>query len=203
MPRIGSHAWRPGSAASLAAPRCDTAVLIVDAISDLEGEDGESFAEHALAAAENLAQLCERARAAAIAVIFAGGARDLAGFRALVRHCQTDRVRGARIAVLLNPDGDDYFVPVVDAAGLPAPALDLLLEDLGVQTLIVAGNAPEACTLFGNNEGRLRDYNLIVPADCLMAAADEDAFIALYFMRNTLNADLTAAEELEFTAQPQ
>src|SRR5205814_1566967 len=62
-------------------------------------------------------------------------------FRAQVKHCLEDGVRGRPIAELLQPQADDYFVLKPKHSGFYSTALDILLDYLQVKTVILTGMA--------------------------------------------------------------
>ena len=83
----------------------------------------------------------------------------------------------------------DYFVLKPKHSGFYATTLDLLLEYLRVDTLIVTGIAANICVLFTADDAYMRDYNLLVPSDCV-AATSEDTEHSLCQMKSILKADV-------------
>src|SRR3954462_4425946 len=88
------------------------ALLLIDVINDLEFPEGDQLLHFALPMARRVAALAQRARAAAVPVIYVNDnfGRWRSDFHAQVEHCLRDGVRGRPIAELLRPDKDDYFV---------------------------------------------------------------------------------------------
>src|SRR2546429_9925373 len=88
------------------------ALLLLDVINDLEFEGGELLAPHALAAAEKIKELKQRAKRLGIPAIFVNDnfGKWRSDFKNLVTHVIDDGTRGREIAELLRPDDDDYFV---------------------------------------------------------------------------------------------
>jgi nicotinamidase-related amidase len=178
----------------------EIALVLVDVINDLEFEGGEKLFRHALPAAKNIAQLKERARSAGVPVIYANDnfGRWRSDFKRIVSHCLDEEVRGTPIAKLLAPDEDDYFVLKPKRSGFFSTTLDLLLEYLGARTLILVGFAGNNCVLFTANDAYMRDYQLIVPADCTASIKAEDNENALHQMQQVLKADIRSAAEIDF-----
>jgi nicotinamidase-related amidase len=178
----------------------EIALLLIDVINDLEFEGGEELFETALAAAKNIAGLKKRAHQARVPVIYVNDnfGKWRSDFKRIVTHCLQDNVRGRPIAELLQPDDDDYFVLKPKHSGFFSTTLDLLLEYLGARTLVLTGIAGNNCVLFTANDAYLRDYKLIIPADCTASIRREDNDNALHQMEGVLKADIRASAEVEF-----
>src|SRR4051812_19090358 len=119
------------------------AVVLIDVINDLEFPEAEPLLGYALPMAKRIKLLKQRARAAGIPVIYANDnfGRWQSNFNAQVEHCLQDGVRGRPVVELLAPDDDDYFVLKPKHSGFYCTALDILLEYLGVKTVILTGIA--------------------------------------------------------------
>ena len=180
----------------------DIAIVLIDVINDLEFDEGEQLLETALPAAKNIARLKQRAREAKVPIIYVNDnfGRWRSDFKKIVDRCLHSDVRGRPIAELLVPDEDDYFVLKPKHSGFFSTTLDLLLEYLGVRTLIVAGFAGNNCVLFTANDAYMRDYKLIVPADCIASNTKADNENALQQMSQVLKADTRPSTEIDFAA---
>ena len=84
-------------------------------------------------------------------------------FTSQIQHCLEAHSRGRPVVELLRPDPDDYFVLKPRHSGFYCTALDALLDDLGVQTVILTGFATNICVLFTANDAYLRDLHVVVP----------------------------------------
>src|SRR5262249_7041035 len=102
------------------------------------------------------------------------------------------------IAELLRPDKDDYFVLKPKHSGFFSTTLDLLLDYLGVKTVVLAGMAANICVLFTANDAYLRDFQLFVPSDCVASNTEDENRHALEQMRKVLKADIRPSTELHF-----
>ena len=121
-------------------------------------------------------------------------------FKKIVNHCLEDDVRGRSIAELLIPDEEDYFVLKPKHSGFFSTTLDLLLEYLGVRTLVICGFAGNNCVLFTANDAYMRDYQLLIPADCTASNEPADNENALRQMKDVLKADTRPSSEIDFNA---
>lgn len=175
------------------------ALLLIDVINDLEFPEGEQLLSAARRMAENIAALKKRAKQADIPVIYANDnfGRWRSDFSAQVEHCLRDGVCGQPIAELLRPEEDDYFVLKPKHSGFYSTTLDLLLDYLRATTLIITGLAGNNCVLFTANDAYLRDFHLIVPADCVASNTEEQNRAALEQMRTVLKADIRSSGELD------
>lgn len=175
------------------------ALLLIDVINDLEFEGSEALAAQALPMAEKIAALKARAKAAGIPAIYVNDnfGRWRSDFTALVARCLDEDVPGRPLAELLRPDEDDYFVLKPKHSGFYATALDILLAYLGVDTLILTGVAGNICVLFTASDAYIREFQLVVPGDCVASNRPEDNRHALEQMRDFLRADITPSTELD------
>jgi nicotinamidase-related amidase len=175
------------------------ALLLIDVINDLEFPGGDRLLPQALAMAERLAALKQRATRAGIVTIYVNDnfGRWRSDFKSQVRHCLEDGVRGRPMTALLEPGDDDYFVLKPKHSGFYGTALDLLLRYLGPTTLILTGIAGNSCVLFTAHDAFMRDYHLYVPADCCASIAEQDNQRALDTMRGSLDADIRCSADLD------
>jgi nicotinamidase-related amidase len=176
------------------------ALLLIDVINDLEFPDGDQLLEHALPMARRIAALKERARGEGVPVIYVNDnfGRWRSDFTAQVEHCLEDGVRGRPIAELLRPGKDDYFVLKPKHSGFFSTTLDILLEYLGVRTVVLTGIATNICVLFTANDAYMRDFHLVVPRDCVASNTEAENRYALEQIRTVLKADIRASTELSF-----
>ena len=179
--------------------KAEVALLLIDVINDLEFDGGEKLLEYALPMAERIAALKEQARRAGIPVIYVNDnfGRWQSDFNKLLKHCLEDDVRGKPLADLLRPDEDDYFVLKPKHSGFFSTTLDTLLEYLKARTLILTGVAANICVLFTANDAYMRDFNLVIPSDCVASNTTEENEHALKLMQQVLKADTTPSVELD------
>jgi len=175
------------------------ALLIVDAINDLEFEGGAAMLPRAVRMARAIAALKRRTTSAGIPAIYVNDnfGRWRSDFRRIVSHCLQDGVRGQPVVELLVPDDDDYFVLKPKHSGFHSTSLDVLLAHLGVQTLILTGLAGDFCVLLTAHDAYMRDYRLFVPGDCVASDPQRDNESALQHMRKVCKADTTLSTALD------
>lgn len=177
------------------------ALLLIDVINDLEFEDGEKLLPHALAAAQRIAAFKRRCAAAGIPAIYVNDnfGKWRSDFKNLISHCVDDKTRGREIVELLKPEREDYFVLKPKHSGFYCTTLDLLLKHLGVETLILTGFTADICILFTANDAYMRDYRLVIPADCVASQEETENQRALKFMERVLKADIPLSTGIDLS----
>jgi nicotinamidase-related amidase len=177
----------------------DVALLLIDVINDLEFETGKELLKHALPMARQVAALKRRAKEAGIPVIYVNDnfGKWQSDFNKILKHCLEDDVRGQPLAEMLRPEEDDYFVLKPKHSGFFSTTLDTLLEYLEARTLILAGVTADICVLFTANDAYMRDFNLVIPADCVASPSAAENQHALELMQRVLKADITPSTELD------
>jgi nicotinamidase-related amidase len=180
----------------------DTALLIIDMISDFEFEDGARLLRGALPAARAIARLKKRARAANVPVIYVNDnfGQWRSDFRQLLQRCLNDGVAGEPVARLLAPDAEDYFVLKPANSGFFATPLEALLKLMGVKKLVLTGVAADHCILFTAADAYVRNYALIIPGDCVAAVNPQHTKISLPYFKRVMKADVRPAARVQFSA---
>jgi nicotinamidase-related amidase len=178
------------------------ALLLVDVINDLEFSGGDRLLERALPMAAALARLKQRVKPLGIPAIYVNDnfGRWQTDFRKTVEHVLRDGCPGRPIAELLRPDTDDYFVLKPKHSGFFSTTLDTLLEHLGARTLIITGLTTHICVLFTASDAYMRDFGVLVPADCVASEDPEVERSTLRLMADVVKADTTPSHELDLEA---
>jgi nicotinamidase-related amidase len=177
----------------------DVALLLIDVINDLEFPGGDVLLPHALPMAQRIAALKQRAQALGIPVIYVNDnfGKWRSDLGALVRHCLEEDVRGRPVVALLRPGPEDYVVLKPKHSGFFSTTLDTLLKYLQVSTLILTGMAGNVFVLITPNDAFMRDFRLVVPADCVASIDPEENRHALAQMRDVLGADVSPSTALD------
>jgi nicotinamidase-related amidase len=181
------------------------ALLLIDVINDFEFENGEQLLEQAMPAAKQIAQLKAGAKRVGLPVIYVNDnfGKWQSDLNKIVSHCLEDGVRGEPFVKQVLPDEDDYFVLKPKHSGFYCTSLDLVLEHVGSRSLILAGIAGNNCVLFTANDAYMRDFKLIIPADCTASETEAENEYALKQMEKVLKADITRSDELDLEALKQ
>jgi nicotinamidase-related amidase len=179
-------------------PRSRVALLLIDVINDMDFAGAEALVRHALPMARRIARLKERAVALGIPCVYVNDnfGQWRSDFRELVDHCTTADVPGREVARLLRPDTDDYFVLKPKHSAFFGTTLDMLLDELGADTVILAGVAGNICVLFTANDAYMRDLRLYVPEDCTASNTTRENNAALEQMRTVMKAKTMPSAKL-------
>ena len=181
-----------------ATPACRTALLLVDVINDMVFKGSGPLVKQAEAMAPRLRALKQRAHKAGIPVIYINDnfGQWRSDFHSRVDHCLNDDVPGRKVASILQPDQDDYFVLKPKNSAFYDTTLDTLLEDLGTERLILTGIAGNNCILFSAHDAYLRDYELSIPSDCVVSNTRAENSYALRQMRKIVKANVAPSTKL-------
>ena len=179
--------------------KCETALLLIDVINDLDFPEGEQMLPDARAMARKLVALKERAREAGVPVIYVNDnfGKWKSDFRLTVDHCLREESRGRAIVEMLRPDEDDYFVLKPKHSGFFSTTLETLLHYVGAKRLILTGIAGNFCVLFTANDAYMRDFELVIPEDCCVSNTPRENDEALALMRKFLKAETRSSEQLQ------
>jgi nicotinamidase-related amidase len=175
------------------------ALLLIDVINDMSFPDGRALLRYALPMAHRIRRLKLHASALGIPAIYVNDnfGRWRSDFGAVVRHCARSASVGHPVVRLLRPHRHDYFVLKPKHSGFFQTALGLLLEHLRARRLILTGLTAEQCVFFTASDAHMRDYELLVPADCVASSDPKDTERALGLMTSALHIDITPSIELD------
>jgi nicotinamidase-related amidase len=148
------------------------ALLVVDVIQDFEHEDGDALLESFRARQPALLQALEDARASEIPVIYANDNHgvwdgDSAG---LVR--QAIAGRGGDLVEPVAPKEGDRFVVKPRYSAFDHTPLDLILRELEVERILLAGAATEMCVVQTAIDAKEEGLKVSILADAC-ATTDE------------------------------
>ena len=170
------------------------ALLLVDVINDFRHEDGEKLLASFRRRQPALVSAIERARVASIPVVYANdnrGVWDGDGKR-LVAEAAEHGLGGGLVGAISPRDGDRFVVKPRYSAFDHTP-LELILRDLGVERILLAGTATEGCVVQTAIDGRELGFKITVLQD---ACASPDARleqVALTYLEEVVGARLETA----------
>jgi nicotinamidase-related amidase len=173
-------------------------LLLVDVINDFDFGSGRDLLKYALPAARRIAALKKRLRRRGIPAIYVNDnfGRWRSDFRHQVDHCVREECLGAPVARLLIPSDDDYFVLKPKHSGFYSTSLDVLLAYLGARKLVITGFAADICVLYTSNDAYMRDYEIVVPSDCIASESLEARRATCQQMKRFLHADVRPSRSL-------
>lgn len=168
----------------------NTALILIDVINDFEFEESSRLLRFAIPAAAKISRLRKRLKRRGIPVIYVNDnfGRWQSDFKEQIERCVGPEAKGREVSGQLVPEPDDYFVLKPKHSGFFSTSLDVLLGVLGVDTLVLAGFAGDICVLYTANDAYMRDYNLIIPSDCIASERKPSNDAALVHMKTRLRA---------------
>jgi nicotinamidase-related amidase len=174
------------------------ALLIIDMIGRWDFDDAPALLPRALAVAERLAALKARWRGAGAPVIYANDNRGRwrSDRAALFDAALAAGGDGARIARLLAPDDEDYFVLKPRHSAFFATPLRLLLQHLKLRRIVLAGVTADQCVLATALDAHVRDIEALVVRDAIASPNDERTRDVLRHFEQVLQLATPAAAEL-------
>jgi nicotinamidase-related amidase len=178
--------------------RSNAALLVLDMFSDFDFPDGPQVLRAARRIAPRIRRLCERARAAGIAILYVNDNQgkwrsDMPG---LVRACGAAGAKGREIAATLTPHPEDYFILKPRHSAFYATPLETLLQHFRTRRLVLTGVSSHQCVLFTANDAHVRSLELVVPRDCIAAPSPGDTRFAVKYFESVLNADVRPSAAL-------
>jgi nicotinamidase-related amidase len=175
------------------------ALLILDLISDFDFADGERLYKKALPLARPIAALKKRAKAAGIPAIYVNdnAGRWRSDRTQLIAQCLSNRARGHKLVEQIVPEADDYFILKPKHSGFYATPLHTLLDNIGARALILTGVTSHQCVLFTAADAYVREFDLIIPKDCIAAIEARQTRAALDIFRTALKADTRVSTQFK------
>ena len=175
-----------------------TALVIIDMVNALAFDGGEAMRAPAEATIAPILTLRAAADAAGVPVIYVNdnngqwhSERDR-----LVEDALAQDGPGHALTQALRPRESDYFIIKPQFSGFYATNLPVLLPQLGVSRLVLAGVAADICVLFTAADAHMRQYDLWVPSDAVAGNHDERTRWAIEIMRNSMKAETRATGEM-------
>ena len=177
------------------------AVIALDLISDFAFPDGARVRRALNGRAPAIRLLLERARASRIPVVYAND--NLGPWRSdssgLIARCLEPTRAGAELVRSLLPEEGDSIVLKPRHSAFFGTPLVALLDDLGVDTLILIGVSAESCVWMTACDAHTRGLGLIVPLDTMAGACSRAQRASVISLQDVLGARTPAqAASLRF-----
>jgi len=172
------------------------AVLVVDMLQDFVY--GALACDRGKAIVPATARLLDAAREAGIPVIFCNDChlpkidRELAlwGDHAIVG------TPGAEVIPELNLCEKDYVVPKRRYSGFFQTDLDILLKELGVDTVIMTGLHAHMCVRHTSADAYMLGYDVVVAKEATDSFTEEDYTYGIAYLKTCYGADAYTDDEL-------
>jgi len=176
----------------------ETALIVLDMISCWNFPDAGSLRRQAGRVAPTIAHLKERCLAAGVPVIYANdnSGQWRSDFKFVVNQSLEAGGPGADITRQLEPGPEDYFVLKPKHSAFFATPLEILLDHLRTKRLIIVGVAGDQCVLNTATDARMRDFEVVVPCDCIASLTAARNARAVDYLRDVLGLKVPSAASL-------
>jgi nicotinamidase-related amidase len=104
--------------------------------------------------------------------------------------------KGAEVIPELGLCEKDYVVPKRRYSGFFHTDLDLLLRELGVDTVIMTGLHAHMCVRHTSADAYQLGYNVVVAKDATDSFTAEDYEIGIRYLKDVYGAEITSVDEL-------
>lgn len=146
---------------------------------------------------DNLVRLKARARRASIPVIYVND--NFGDWRSekevLIGRCL--EAKGKEFVRPLIPDSEDYFVLKPLHSAFYMTPLEVLLQHLGVETLILSGLTSNSCITVTAHDANMRAFDTYIPPDCSSARDRKEHSQALAALEAMAGARVTSSRSLK------
>lgn len=178
-----------------------TALLIVDMINSLAFSEDESLLKGSRPVAKNIVRLRERFYQKNLPLIYVNDnfGQWHADWKSVYNKHSAKGMKGTELARLLRRTKKDYFVLKPRHSDLEATPLELLLKkNCASKKLVITGIAGDICVLMTARDAHTRDFEVVVPSNCIASNTREQNNIALKQFKKTMEIKTTLSRYLRF-----
>ncbi len=173
------------------------ALLLVDVVNDFLHEDGEALLASYRRAYPTLKAAIERAHGLGVPVVYSNdnfGVWD-GDVGRLVRHA-VEEGRGGDLVEALAPGDEDRFVVKPRYSAFDHTPLVLVLRELEVERVLIAGAATEMCVVQSAIDARELGFKVSVLPEACSSVDEENARLALDYVAKVVRARLQGLDEI-------
>lgn len=174
------------------------AVVVIDMLNDfVTGPIASPRVHHII---PEIKALCEKARAASVPVIYANDSHHAEidkEFKIWGPHA-VEGTEGAKIIDELAPEKSDYIIPKKCYSAFFETTLELLLRELGVDTIIVTGWQADCCCRHTSADAFFRGFGIVVPKETTDTTTEEGYVGGLEYMKAIYGAKIVSVNDIEF-----
>ncbi|WP_066195208.1 MULTISPECIES: isochorismatase family cysteine hydrolase [Gracilibacillus] len=165
------------------------ALLVIDLINDFNFYEGDLLLQNTKEILPNIQKLKRHAKEKNYPIIYVNDHYDTweTDYKQIAQACTTPK--NAEVVEMGIPEKEDYFIMKPQMSGFFRTPLRSLLENLGIEQLIMTGIAGNICVLFTANDAHMRGYSLHVPENCVASNTDRHNHEALKLMSEVFKVD--------------
>ncbi len=173
-----------------------SAILVVDMLNDFV--TGALKCDRGLAIVPHTAKLLDAARKKGVPVVFCNDAH-LKGIDHELKKWGDHAIAGtlgAQVIPELNLSESDYVVPKRRYSGFFHTDLDLLLRELGVDTVILTGLHTHMCVRHTAADAYQLGYDIIVAKDATDSFTEEDYNYGIKYLSDVYDAKISDVDTI-------
>lgn len=171
-------------------------VIVIDMLNDfVTGPIASPRVNHII---EPIKNLCEKARKKGIPVIYANDSHTPQvdkEFRVWGPHA-VEGTKGAKVIDELKPKKGDIIVPKKTYSAFFSTPLDLILKELGVDTVIITGWQADCCCRHTSADAFFRGFDIVVPRETTDTTTEEGYQGGLEYIKNIYGATICSVKDL-------
>jgi nicotinamidase-related amidase len=170
------------------------ALVLVDVINDFRHEDGDALLRSFRGRLDGLKAAIRQAREREIPVVYANDNEGIwdGDAKRLVRHA-VEQGRGGDLVAAVAPEEGDRFVVKPRYSAFDHTPLELILRELEIERLLLAGTATEGCVVQSAIDGRELGFKISVLTDACATNDERLEHIALEYLEEVVGARLERA----------
>ena len=175
-----------------------TALIVVDMVQTYDFEDAEKLVASVERILDPLETLLKRARDAGTLVIYVNDSfGQWSSDRAKLVE---DALEGeyAHLVENIVPEEDALFVVKARHSIFFGTPLDYILDQEGIEQLVLAGQVTEQCILYSALDAHLRHRPLTIPRDAVAHIHEDLAKASLKMMELNMGAEIVDAADVRF-----
>ena len=171
-----------------------TALIVIDMINTYDHQDAELLLPSAHDVLPGVVRLLERARERGVPVIYVND--NFGEWRSHHGEILETALAGphADLVEPLRPDDTSLFVVKARHSIFFETPLGYLLNQLGIDHVVLCGQVTEQCVLYSALDAHIRHLSVTIPDDAVAHIHADLAEAALRMMERNMGADIRTAE---------
>jgi nicotinamidase-related amidase len=172
-----------------------TALVVVDMLNPYEHAEAERLAVGVAGALPGITTLLARAADADIPIVYVND--NYGDWNSSADELAEKAIEGAHpelVKPVLPPDGHSFVIKARHSIFYGTP-LEYLLDQRGVDHLVLCGQVTEQCIFYSALDAHVRHFRVAVPTDSVAPIFDHLAEPALEMMERNLSAEVCGASE--------
>ncbi|KQX51015.1 MULTISPECIES: isochorismatase family cysteine hydrolase [unclassified Streptomyces] len=178
-----------------------TALIVIDMLNAYEHEDAETLVPSVREALPGITTLLRRARACESPVVYVND--NFGEWRShhgeILQAALSGRHRD--LVEPVAPDGNSLFVVKARHSIFFETPLAYLLDQLGIERLVLCGQVTEQCVLYSALDAHIRHFEVVVATDAVAHIDAELAEAALRMMSRNMSATIHEVDAIVFDAR--